>query len=125
MANFYLDHNAARRVAVLLRVDGFSAATARELGNERNDDVSQLVVAASRHCILNPHDDDFRRIQRDWPDRPVSLRPFKTHFGILLMPACPIWNTERTVSETEAFLEQKPVFPGALYEWTKGGWARW
>jgi hypothetical protein len=111
MANFYLDHNVARRVAVLLRVDGFSAATARELGNERNDDVSQLVVAASRQCILVTHDDDFRRIHRDWPSRPVPLRPFRTHFGILLIPAFPIWNAERAVSEIEAFLEQKPGIP--------------
>jgi len=125
MASFYLDHNVARRVAVLLRVDGFSAVTTRELGNERSDDVSQLLAAASRECILITHDDDFRRIHRDWASRPVALHPFGSHSGILLIPAFPIWNTERAVSEIETILEQKPVLPGALYEWTRDGWILW
>ena len=122
MTSFYLDHNVARRVAVLLRVDGFSADTTRELGNERSDDVSQLATAASRGCIFVTHDDDFRSIHQGWASRPLPLRVFTTHFGILLIPAFPIWNTERTVSEIEALVEQKPVFSGACYDWTKDGW---
>ena len=99
--------------------------TARELGNERNDDVSQLMVAASRRCILVTHDDDFRRIHQNWLNRAAPLRPFRTHFGILLIPAFPIWDAERTVSEIETFLEQQSTLSGALYEWTRDSWLLW
>lgn len=125
MASFYLDHNVARRVAVLLRVDGFSAITTRELGNERNDDVSQLAVAISHRSVFVTHDDDFRSIHQRWSHRPALLRSFRDHPGIPLIPAFPIWDAVRTVSEIEVILEQMPVLVGLLYEWAHDGWVLW
>lgn len=90
MASFYLDHNVARRVALLLRAAGHSAVTTRELEGERNGDETQLLVAASRGYALITHDDDFLRIHRQWMNRSRVLRAIPVHAGILLIPAFPI-----------------------------------
>ena len=124
MADFYLDHNVARRIALLLRTAGHIAVTTRELGGERNGDEVQLLMAVSRGYTLITHDDDFLRIHRDWANRSRALQAIPAYDGILLIPAFPIWDAERTVREVEEFLERDSLLKGALYEWTRRGWIR-
>lgn len=125
MPAFYLDHNVARRVALLLRTAGHHAATTRDLGGERNGDEMQLLVAASRGFTLVTHDDDFLRIHRNWARRSHILQTITAHAGILLIPAFPIWDAERTAREVEAFLHPRPPLEGVLYAWAKDGWRQW
>ncbi len=124
MAGFYLDHNVARRVALLLRAAGHTAMTTRELGGERNGDEMQLLMAASRGYTLITHDEDFLRIHRDWTHRSRVLRMTPTHAGIVLIPAFPIWDVERTAREVELFLQRDVPLKGTLYEWARGGWTQ-
>jgi hypothetical protein len=122
MAAFYLDHNVPHRVAALLRAEGHVVTTTRELRRERASDVRQLLVAASRGWILVTHDDDYLRLHRDWADRPSMLRSTEMHGGILIIPAFPIWDADRTAAEIVAFLASPLPLPGNCYQWQRGGW---
>jgi predicted nuclease of predicted toxin-antitoxin system len=124
MADFSLDHNVPRRVAVLLCAAGHGATTTREIGRERASDANQLLTAVSRGCILVTHDDDFVRLQCSWQQRPAMLQSTATHIGILVIPAFPIWDADRTASEIAGFLALNLPIAGNCYQWQHGCWIR-
>ena len=122
MADFYLDHNVPRRVALLLRAAGHGATTTRDLGHIYASDPRQLLIASRRALTLITHDDDFLRLHLHWADRPPMLRSVTRHAGIVLIPAFPIWDAERTLTEIEALLAEGVLLPGNLFDWHEQQW---
>jgi hypothetical protein len=123
MADFYIDHDVARALAVRLRNEGHHAVTARNLGVERAGDERHLMGAALAGRILVTHNaHDYRLLHAAWLHWTETWERRSRHAGILILPHGP---AEENVRLLISFLELGLPLDNGLYEWSRrGGWLR-
>lgn len=125
MAAFFLDHNVSARLAALLRAQGHTATTAREMAIDTVGDERILLMAATHAWIVVTHNvKDFRLLHDAWRvwSRMWGVGP--AHAGILIIPDNQQWLPEQAAREIAAFLAQGFAVNTTLYEWkSRDGWA--
>ena len=121
MADFYLDHDVAIRVAPALRDLGHTAITPRDLGTERANDADHLLGAATDSRVLVTHNaKDFMLLHHAWELWQTAWLVAAPHSGILVLPHGTLAdNVQRLV----AFVgTPRAPIAGQLHRWQSGGW---
>lgn len=89
MADFYLDNDVSRRLALVLRGHEHNVITSRDLDLAQARDPHQLLTAALRGLILVTHNvKDFVLLQEAWVLWPAAwgIAENPAHAGIFLLP---------------------------------------
>ena len=121
MADFYLDHDVAVRVALELRALGHHATTARDLGQEQAHDADQLLTAATRDWMLVSHNrKDSRLLHHAWLTWRQAWRAQMDHTGVLVIPQAQPEDSARRLHEFTV-THSLPI-SNEMYEYTSAGW---
>ncbi|MBI3976674.1 MAG: DUF5615 family PIN-like protein [Chloroflexi bacterium] len=124
MADFYVDHNVAREIAVRLQLAGHQARTAQDQGLERAGDDEPLFTAAQWGWILLTHNArDFHLLHDAWRRWSHGWQVSARHAGILILlpPISPM----QAVETIAALLQSGQPLPNELHTWRpRQGWMR-
>jgi hypothetical protein len=135
LADFYLDHNVSRGMAVRLRRAGHTAHTADETGKAHASDDEHFLIAQLQGWILITHNwrdfkllhDAWRRwVGAHWPRTGIAS---PVHGGIVVIPQPDVqrrhWLPEHAAHEVALLLASRVTLTDALYRWRPSvGWEK-
>jgi hypothetical protein len=129
VADFYTDHDVARKVAELLRAAGQGAVTARDLRLESATDDEQLLVAAQHGRIFATHNEsDFILLHDAWHRWSTAWGVSAQHAGIVIVPQGRKygrdWDAVQIATELVLCLKTCAPLASGLFRRKEAGWER-
>lgn len=126
MPTFYVDHDVAADLAVLLTAAGHPATTARDQGLGGARDYVQMLVAWERESVIVTHNQkDFVELYEAWQvwPRRWGIAGPPVHPGVIILQQLPV---SQLVAPLTAFLAGGHPLVDTLVRWRLHlGWQRW